>query len=199
MWPIDNFIKCNWTLSSLFYSGSPGWGPEPPRPPLPGKSPGPALREARFKQPTAQRTGPFCPYGPCAWTRLRFPCSEFSARKPVGVILLCLFSVPHPRQRDPRQLLSQGAAGVLPSGGSPWPGHRPLPLHPLNTSSSPTWSSSLVLPRISLVEFTQVSSKSLKDLGSWSYPHFTASQTQEYTAGTNNTRVNNLTALKATG
>lgn len=113
-----------------------------------------------FKRPTAQRTRPFCPYGPCAQTRLRFPCSEVSARKPLGVILLCPFSVLHPRQHDPRLLLGQGEAGVLPSGGSPWLGRPVAPFAPAPSEhllSSPIWSSSLVLPRISLSGFTQVS------------------------------------------
>ena len=75
-------------------------------------------------------------------------------------VLLCPFSVLHPRQRDPRLLLGQGEAGVLPSGGSPWLGRPVAPFAPAPSEhllSSPIWSSSLVLPRISLSGFTQVS------------------------------------------
>ena len=100
-----------------------------------------------FKRPTAQRTGPFCPYGPCARTRLRFPCSKVSARKPLGVSSCVHFQSSTPGSVTPDYCSAREKWVSFPLGAHHgWVGQwRPLPLHPLNTSSPapfghPAWS-----------------------------------------------------------
>lgn len=110
------------------------------RPLLPGKGLAQPAGRPGFKQPR-RIWGHSLPTALCR-DMPEVPLLRGLSKENPGDGSLCPFSVLHPRQRDPRQLLAREEAGVLSSGGSTRPGACP---HLWNTSSPapfghPAWS-----------------------------------------------------------